>query len=406
MPAAAPPGGLEADFAAAMAGLGPFGASPLLAAGVSGGPHSLALAVLAAGWAAGRGGRVLALVADHGLRAESAAEATGVAARLSRIGIEARVLPLGLLPGSGLHERARVARLAALAGAAEAAGAPWLLLGQHRADQAETLVFRALRGSGVAGLAGMAAARPAGGVMILRPLLGVAPSAIERFLAARGLVPVRDPSNDDPRFARARLRRSLGDPGGEGPGVAALVEAAGAFGARRARLRAAVAERLAACAGFRPEGWAVLDGPALGRDPVAEAALSVLVQALGGGAHPPARAAVAAMLARGGGSLGGAFWRGRFIGREPGRCAPRVAAAPGKVWDGRWRVVEAPEAASVGAAGPGFARGGAGAARPGLPGFVVAGLPVLWDAAGQVVAGPGPGPGWRVEFRPESGPIA
>nr|WP_245214597.1 tRNA lysidine(34) synthetase TilS [Pararoseomonas indoligenes] len=382
-----------------MAGLGPFGPAPRLAAGVSGGPHSLALAVLARDWAAARGGRLLALVADHGLRPESGGEAAWVAARLAQLGVDAQVLALYLAAGPGLHERARAARLSALAAAAEAAGTPWLLLGQHRADQAETLAFRALRGSGVAGLAGMVPARPAGGVLILRPLLGVAPAAIERFLAARGLVPVRDPSNDDPRFARARLRRALDDPGGTGPGVAALAEAASAFGMRRARLRAAVAARLVGCATFRPEGWAVLDVAALGRDAVAEAALSSLVRAVGGGAHPPARAAVAALLGRGGGSLGGVLWRGRFVGREPGRCAAAVPAAPGVLWDGRWRVVAAPGDGWIGAAGPGFPGGN-------LPGFVAAGLPVLRDAAGRVLAGPGPGPGWKVEFRPDSGPLA
>ncbi|MCR0982220.1 tRNA lysidine(34) synthetase TilS [Roseomonas populi] len=403
----APPGNLETVFAAGMAGLGPFGPSPLLAVGVSGGPHSLALAILASGWALARGGRVLALVADHGLRAESTTEAAGVAARLGSLGIPAAVLTLGLAPGPGLHERARAARLSALAKAAEAAGAPWLLLGQHLADQAETLAFRALRGSGPVGLAGMAAARPAGAVMILRPLLDATPAAIETFLSERGLVPVRDPSNDDPRFARARLRRALGDPGGTGPGVAALAEAARAFGERRDRLRAAVAARLAGCTTFRTEGWAVLDAAALGRDAVAEAALSALLRALGGGAHPPARAAVAAMLARGGGSLGGALWRGRFIGREPARCAAAVPAEAGVVWDGRWRVCSVPDGGWIGAAGPGFAGIGlAGFARGGLPGFVAAGLPVLRDASGRVMAGPGPGPGWRVEFRPESGPIA
>ncbi|TDG03640.1 tRNA lysidine(34) synthetase TilS, partial [Paracraurococcus ruber] len=75
-----------------MAPLGPFGPAPRLAAGVSGGPHSLALALLADRWARGRGGTLLALVVDHGLRPESAAEAAGVVARLAARGIAARRL--------------------------------------------------------------------------------------------------------------------------------------------------------------------------------------------------------------------------------------------------------------------------------------------------------------------------
>ncbi|TPG51511.1 tRNA lysidine(34) synthetase TilS [Roseomonas nepalensis] len=384
-----------------MTGLGPFGAAPSLGLGVSGGPHSLALALLARDWAAARGGRVLGLVADHGLRAGSGAEAAGVAARLEGLGIPARRLSLGLSPGPGLHERARAARFAALAGACEAAGMPWLLLGHHRADQAETVAFRALRGSGAAGLAGMAAARPAGGVLVLRPLLGAGPGAIEDFLAREGLVPLRDPSNDDPRFARARLRAALGDP--EGPGVAALAAAAGAFAARRAARGAAVAERLAGAARFEEGGWARLDREALGRDAVAEAALSALLRAVGGGIHPPARAAVAGLIARGGGSLGGALLRGGVLCREPARCAPPVPAVPGALWDGRWRVAEAPAGAVIGALGPGTARGG-------LPAAVAPGLPAIRDAGGRLVATlglPGGGrEGVRVEFRPIGGSVA
>ncbi|HWT10337.1 MAG TPA: ATP-binding protein, partial [Roseomonas sp.] len=108
-----------------MGPLGPFGPAPRLAVGVSGGPHSLALAILADGWARRRGGDVLALVADHGLRAESAAEAAHVAAMLAGRGIGARVLALGLGAGPGMQERARAARLAALSAAAAAAGRPW-----------------------------------------------------------------------------------------------------------------------------------------------------------------------------------------------------------------------------------------------------------------------------------------
>src|SRR5919107_181333 len=97
--AAAPIG--EAEFAALMAPLGPFGPAPALAAGVSGGPHSLALALLADAWARERGGSLLALVVDHGLRPESGAEATGVVAQLAARGIPARLLRLRLPPGPG-----------------------------------------------------------------------------------------------------------------------------------------------------------------------------------------------------------------------------------------------------------------------------------------------------------------
>ncbi|WP_458097465.1 tRNA lysidine(34) synthetase TilS [Roseomonas sp. WA12] len=390
---------IEPAFDAAMAELGPFGTAPVLAIGVSGGPHSLALAVLASNWAKARGGRVLGFVADHGLRAGSDGEAAGVAVRLRALGIPALVLGLGLARGPGMHERARAARFGALVQASEAAGAPWLLLGHHRADQAETVVFRALRGSGDAGLAGMAAARPAGGVMVLRPLLGVSPGAIEDFLAAQALAAVRDPSNTDPRFVRARLRAVLGDPRGKGAGVAALAAAGEAFAVRQMRLREAVALRLARAARFKDGGWARLDRETLGTDVVAEAALSGLLRAVGGGVHPPGRASVRAMLLRGGGSLGGALWRGGLVCREPARCAEAVPACPGVLWDDRWLVRWAPERSWIGARGPGAARGD-------VPALVAAGMPVLRDEGGRPIeSGATEGGDWA-EFRPVSGPIA
>ena len=363
------------DFAGAMARLGPFGPDPLLAVGVSGGPHSLALTLLAEDWLRPRGGRLLALIADHGLRAESAAEAEGVAALLAARGIATRILPLGLAPGTALHDRARAARLAALLGAAEAAGAPWLLLGHHRGDQAETLAFRALRGSGPDGLAGMAAARAAPEALLLRPLLGMAPAALEAVCAEAGLLPVRDASNANPRFLRGRLRQVL-DP--DGPGAEALAEAAAAWGLRRDRARAAIATRLAEAAAFRPEGWARLDRAALGRDGIAISALTAALRMVSGGTYPAPSAGIAALLARGHGALGGAILTpSGVLAREPAALSPPVAASLGTVWDGRWRVTHPlPEGARIGPAGAGPAAKGW---PEGLPAVVRAGLPCIFQ---------------------------
>ncbi|MBR0674549.1 ATP-binding protein, partial [Neoroseomonas soli] len=169
-----------------------------------------------------------------------------------------------------------------LAAAAAGDGRPWLLLGHHRADQAETLLFRALRGSGATGLAAMAPVRDGGAVLVLRPLLGVAPAALEAVVAAAGIAPVRDPSNRDARFARVRLRQVLGDPDGTGEGVAALAAAATAFAARRERAAADIARRLARAAEIRPEGFARVEPAALGRDAAGLAALGGLLALVGG----------------------------------------------------------------------------------------------------------------------------
>ncbi|MDO9707797.1 tRNA lysidine(34) synthetase TilS [Paracraurococcus lichenis] len=370
----------EAGFAALMAPLGPFGPAPRLAAGVSGGPHSLALALLADRWVRARGGSLLALIVDHGLRPESAAEAAGVAAMLAARGIAARILALGLPAGPRLQERARAARHAALLEACQAAGAPWLLLGHHRADQAETLLFRALRGSGEGGLAAMAVLRAEAAALVLRPLLGVPPARLEAVVADAGLAPVRDPSNRDPRFARIALRAALDDPAGTGLPVAALAEAASAFGLRRAQAEAALATRLAEAARLFPTGHAEIDPAALGADAVAVAALGALLRAVGGGGFPPAAAAVAALLRRGAGTLAGAWLRPRgarwLLLREPSGLAPPVPAVAGARWDGRFRLLRAGAPGhDLGALGP------EGAAfrhlAPGLPAAVLAALPAI-----------------------------
>ena len=375
-----------------MAPLGPFGPSPRIAAGVSGGPHSLALALLAARWARARGGDLLALVADHGLRPESGAEAEGVATLLASRGIAARVLRLGLSAGAGMQERARAARFDALSAAAEADGRPWLLLGHHRGDQAETLLFRALRGSGPAGLAAMAPARDGGGVLVLRPLLEVAPAALEAVLAEAGIAPVRDPSNRDPRFTRVRLRMVLGDPEGTGPAVVALAAAAAAFGKRRDRAAAAIARRLAEAAEIRPEGFAWVAPDALGQDAVGWAALAGLFALVGGAAYAPAPEAVAALAGRGGGTLAGAWLRpgagGRWLlARDPGMLGPEVEAVRGATWDGRFRM--------TGPGLPGWRLGalGDGAAsirrETGLPAAVLRAMPAVRDPHGVLAAAPG-----------------
>ncbi|GAA0570135.1 tRNA lysidine(34) synthetase TilS [Craurococcus roseus] len=332
-----------AEFDALMAPLGPFGAAPRLAAGVSGGPHSLALALLAADWARRRGGDLLALVVDHGLRPGSGAEADGVLATLARRGIGGRVLRLGLLPGPGAQERAREGRLAAMLGACAEEGRPWLLLGHHRVDQAETVLFRALRGSGPGGLSAMAPVRAEAAALVLRPLLGVAPARLEAEVAVAGLEPVRDPANADSRFARTGLRRSLADPAGTGPAVAALAEAASAFGRRRAEAGSAVASRLAVAARLRPEGHAEVDPLALGNDEAADAALAALLRAVGGAAWPPSTEAARRLRRRGCGTLAGAWLRpggaGWRVLREPGAVRAPVPARPGALWDGRFRLM-------------------------------------------------------------------
>lgn len=109
--------------------------------------------------------------------------------------------------GSRLQERARAARYALLADCAIAIRAQAIVTAHHADDQAETILFRLTRGSGVAGLSGMAQAAPCGPVTLLRPLLETSKSDLEAICHEAGHPYVIDPSNQDDKFARARLRR-------------------------------------------------------------------------------------------------------------------------------------------------------------------------------------------------------
>lgn len=174
---------------------------------VSGGPDSLALLLLAA---AALPGRVAAATVDHGLRAESAAESAFVAQISSRLEVSHAALIVQVDPGN-VQANARVARYAALAGWMEREGLTALVTAHHADDQAETLLLRLNRGSGVAGLAGVRARGkvPGTGLPLVRPLLGWRRSELAEVVAGAGLHAVDDPSNRDDRFDRARVRKAI-----------------------------------------------------------------------------------------------------------------------------------------------------------------------------------------------------
>ena len=187
---------------------------PVLVLAVSGGPDSTALLVLAARWrkTLKHGPKLVAVTVDHGLRLESAREAKAVARLTRSLGVEHRILLWsGQKPGTGLPEVARLARYRLLAEAARKAGARHVLTAHTLDDQAETVLFRLARGSGIAGLAAMALASPvpieeARGVMLVRPLLRTPKSRLIATLRAAKIPFADDPSNRDPSFTRPRLR--------------------------------------------------------------------------------------------------------------------------------------------------------------------------------------------------------
>lgn len=187
----------------------PFTAHPRILIAVSGGPDSSALLYLAARWRAGRaaGPALIAATVDHGLRAEAAAEAEAVGAFASGLGVPHRILVWpGAKPARGIQEAAREARYGLLADAARQAGATAIALAHTRDDQAETVLFRLARGSGLSGLSGMRGDAARHGLALLRPFLDLPKARLVATLEAAGVVFVRDPSNVDLRFARPRLR--------------------------------------------------------------------------------------------------------------------------------------------------------------------------------------------------------
>ena len=255
------------------------GARALLLA-VSGGPDSTALLVMAAQWA---GGPALhAATVDHGLRPEGAAEAAEVGRLAARLGVPHVVLRWeGEKPRTGLCARAREARYDLLTGEAARVGAAIVVTAHHLDDQAETVLMRLAHGSGLAGLAGMAARSRRGAVEIARPLLDIPKAELVAFCDARGLAYAHDPSNEDPAFARPRWRRlsaSLAAEGLDAPGLARFARRAALAEAALAAAAAAAARRLGV------EATGACDAAALAAEPpeIVRRVLSGAVRAQGG----------------------------------------------------------------------------------------------------------------------------
>lgn len=203
---------LSLRFAAGLAALwpeeertGPLGLA------VSGGPDSLALMLLAH---AALPGRIAVASIDHGLRPEAAGE-VALVERLAAIrGIPFTAISLPSRdkgqPGN-LQAQARAGRYAALAEWARGSGLGAVATAHHADDQAETLLMRLNRGSGLAGLAGVRARAVIEGsdILLLRPLLGWRKAELEALVTAAGITAVHDPSNANPDFERAAIRARL-----------------------------------------------------------------------------------------------------------------------------------------------------------------------------------------------------
>jgi tRNA(Ile)-lysidine synthase len=183
------------------------GAAGVLLA-VSGGPDSLALLLLAAAWSRDGGAPVFAATVDHELRPEAADEAAYVGTLCAAQSVPHAVLTwVGPHPKTRIQELAREARYRLLGDHARSVGADVLMTAHHADDQAETILFRLLHGSGVTGLAGIREETQTDGLALARPLLDWRKYELEQVCTDQGVKFICDPSNDDPRYARTKMRR-------------------------------------------------------------------------------------------------------------------------------------------------------------------------------------------------------
>lgn len=225
--------------AAAKALFAELKSAPALVLAVSGGPDSIALMWLAARWrrSLARGPKLIVVTVDHGLRKEAAREAREVKRLAGMLELTHRTMRwTGAKPKTGVPAAAREARYALLVKAARAAGATHVLTAHTRDDQAETLLMRLLRGSGIAGLSAMARLTPRDGVVLARPLIEIPKSQLVATLTRAKIGFADDPTNRDPAFTRPRLRALLPALAAEGGSTRNLARLA----TRLARANAAV----------------------------------------------------------------------------------------------------------------------------------------------------------------------
>ncbi len=342
-----------AEFAALMSGLGPFEPRPLVAVALSGGGDSLALTLLLKDWLDARGGSLLALTVDHGLRRGSAVEAARVAAQMRRLGIAHKTLRWeGKKPAASRQAAARAARYALMGAACEARGIFHLALAHHLEDQAETFLLRLGRGSGLDGLSAMAPVSETAGLRLLRPLLAIPKARLMESLRERDLPWIDDPSNADPAFARVRLRRLLPELAREGMSPARLGSATQHLGRARIALETEVATVLARAVRPDPAGFLEVSPTVLAAAPreVSLRALARCLMAVGGADYTPRLHRLERLHARLGSGLGrgatlggcrilarGADW---LMVREAGRSAEGRLEPGGRLlWDGRFELV-------------------------------------------------------------------
>jgi tRNA(Ile)-lysidine synthase len=356
---AAPPD-LDPDFS-------PLARERHVALAVSGGSDSTALMHLAKAWAERHYPdlKLTALTVDHALRPEAAGEAKTAGEWAERLGLSHHILTWeGPKPETGLQARAREARYGLMAEWCRTHGAGLLLTGHTLDDQAETVLMRLERSLSPGSLAGIAQAGEWEGVALLRPLLSISRQALRDYLAALGQDWIEDPSNEDRRFERVRVRHAMNGLLSQGvtpERLAALAETSARTNLLLERLAGQWLSRW-----LKEEDWGICHAPKepfIGLPPpLQQHILGRIIRHYGGGeARPEAeelrRAARWVTEGPVRCTLGGAVLGRRKLGFWVTREAARIAAEPliipaagTAIWDGRFRIDASP-GAKVRAAG-------------------------------------------------------
>jgi len=314
---------------------------------VSGGGDSTALLCLMADWSKSSGIAIEAVTIDHNLRDAARAEARMAGETCAALGVPHETRVWAGWDGAGnLQDAARRARQRLIAQWAETRGIERVALGHTQDDQAETLVLRLARGSGVDGLSAMASRRTAGGLTWLRPLLGWKRAALRQLLRERNVPWADDPSNEDPQFARVRVRKILAEIAPLGLDVDALAATADRLWVAREALEIATQNAARQMARVTKTGDVALDTK-LFADLPAESRSRLMAHALcwvATAPYPPRRGPlevlIADVIAGRRGTLAGCLVASRdrmttHICREP-QAVAHTTAEPGAVWDGRW----------------------------------------------------------------------
>lgn len=386
----------------------PQGAAPLpLGVAVSGGGDSVALLHLLHR----AGQQCHAVTVDHGLRAESAAEARQVADFCARLGIAHSTLRWqGPAAQGNLMDQARRARLSLIADWAAGQGIGHVALGHTADDQAESFLMNLGRAAGLDGLSGMRRSWLAQGVHWHRPLLDQSRARLRAYLRGQGVSWIDDPSNDNDRFTRVKARRA----------VEALrplgitVERLGETIAHLAKAQEVLVQATATAAAAMSEGAGALTLPmadwcALPTE-IRRRLLIAAIRWMSGADYPPREPQIARLiLALDQGqdaTLGGVRFRCRnarlsFV-REPRAVAATVA--PGAIWDHRWRVEGPFQVGDTIAALTAEGLAQCPDWRASGPRDALLVSPAIWRA-GQLIAAPlaRPAPEWRVSLQPSFG---